>query len=73
MHFFQAIKSMVEKSLTAQEQLRAENEELKWRRKKEEDWHKANDQRVACYDCHKFFFEIAIVLMFDYVACFCSS
>ena len=53
--------------------MRAENEELKWRRKKEEDWHKANDQRVACHDCQKIFVTIAIVLMFDYVACFCSS
>ena len=35
-----------------QEQLRAENEELKWRRKKDEDWQKANDQRVRCYHCH---------------------
>ena len=34
---------------TAQEQLRAENEELKWRRKKEEDWQKANDQRVCLH------------------------
>ena len=30
-----------------QEQLRAENEELKFRKKKDEEWHKANDQRVS--------------------------
>ena len=33
--------------LEMQEQLRAENEELKLRKKKDEEWHKANDQRVG--------------------------
>ena len=32
--------------LQLQEQLRAENEELKRRKKEEEEWHKLNDQRV---------------------------
>ena len=38
-----------------QDQLRSENEELKRRKKEEEEWHRANDQRVRTNHIIRYF------------------
>ena len=47
-----------------QDQLRSENEELKRRKKEEEEWHRANDQRVRTnhIDNKTFLIDIKLIL-----------